>query len=340
MTLKKTVKQLIPSSIWTQLQHLKAKHKLAGYSRTQDARFLKYSANPWNKPNQEELRGQIIYYIHRIEKGLTHGADFRPGFGRNALQSLHDLLEQWRAAHYSTTDATYEAAFSVVMAYIEKHEQEHEPLPAFLNALFPFDNLEKTQAANAVSGVKTVTASEKKSNKKKNFKDLFEGRTSIRQFSKDPVDLNTVEQAIELSMKTPSVCNRQSYRVTLVSNPDLIAKLLTVQGGWRGYAYPPVLAIITSDERSFIYMEEHNEPFVDGGIFTMSLLLSLEYEDLAACPLNLMCSDENATKIRGLASIPDYEVLIACVAIGHFQEKTLAPKSFRYPGSSITRIIR
>lgn len=340
MTLKKTVKQLIPSSIWTQLQRLKAKHKLAGYSRTQDARFLKYSANPWNKPNQEELRGQIIYYIHRIEKGLTHGTDFRPGFGRNALQSLHDLLQQWCAAHYSTTDATYEAALSVVTAYIEKHKQEHEPLPAFLNALFPIDNLEKTQTANAVSGVKTVTASEKKSNKEKNFKELFEGRTSIRQFSKDPVDLDTVEQAIELSMKAPSVCNRQSYRVTLVSNPDLIAKLLTVQGGWRGYAYPPVLAIITSDERSFIYMEEHNEPFVDGGIFTMSFLLSLEYEDLAACPLNLMCSDENAAKIRSLASIPDYEVLIACVAIGHFQEKTLAPKSFRYPGSSITRIIR
>lgn len=340
MKLKTTLKNLIPASAWMQLQRAKAKHKLAGYSRTQDTRFLKFSANPWNKPNQEELRGQIIYYIHRIEKGLTHQSDFRPGFGSNALQSLHNLLNQWRKAHYPSTDTTYKAALSVVMAYIERHEQEHEPLPAFLKALFPMEELKRTQIGCTLAGVKTVTAKEKESNKDKTFKELFEGRTSIRQFAKEPVDLNTVAQAIELAMKTPSVCNRQSYRVTLVSNPDLIARILTVQGGWRGYAYPPMLAIITSDERSFIYMEEHNEPFVDGGIFTMSFLLSLEYENLAACPLNLMCSDSSAAMIRKLASIPDYEVLIACVAIGHFQDRTLAPKSFRYPGSSITRVIR
>ncbi len=338
--LKATLKKLIPGSVWMRLQRIKATHKLAGYSRTQNTRFLKFSANPWNKPNQEELRGQIIYYIHRIEKGLTHGSDFRPGFGQNALQSLHDLLNQWHKAHYPTTDTTYQAAFSIVMADIEKHQQEHQPLPEFLNALFPVQELEKTEANNTIAGVKTITTREKRHNQDKNFKELFEGRTSIRQFAKEPVDLSTVNQAIELSMKTPSVCNRQSYRVTLVSNPDLIGRILTVQGGWRGYAYPPVLAIITSDVRSFIYMEEHNEPYVDGGIFTMSFLLSLEYEGLAACPLNLMCSDANAAKIRKLASIPDYEVLITCVAIGHFQNQTLVPKSFRYSGSSITRIIR
>lgn len=337
--LKKTLKNLIPNSVWIQLQRFKAKHRLDRYSRTQNARFLRFSANPWNKPNQEELRGQIIYYIHRIEKGLTHESDFRAGFGKNALQSLHDLLQQWRTARYPTTDTTYQAALSVVMAYIEKHRQEHQPLPAFLTALFPMEECEEPRSDNTIAGVKLVTAEEKRDNKDKSFKELFQGRASIRQYAKDPVDLDMVRKAIDLAMKTPSVCNRQSYRITLIDAPDRIRKILTVQGGWRGYAYPPVLAVITSDVRSFIYMEEHNEPFVDGGIFTMSFLLALEYENLAACPLNLMCSDENASKVRKFASIPEYESLIVCVAIGNFPERTLAPKSFRYPGSSITRII-
>ena len=337
---KQVIKNLFPRPMWSRLQRAKARYRLTRLSKTQDSQFIKYSANPWNKPNQEELRGQIIYYIHRIEKGLTHVSDFRAGFGRNALQNLHDLMTDWRHAHYPTDDTTYRAALSVVMAYIDKHRQENKELPPFLFTLFPVDELEEKQADNTISGVRTITAEEKRTNKQKNFKELFENRTSVRQYADTPVDLNAIRRAIELSMKTPSVCNRQSYRVTVVTNKQLITRILKIQGGWRGYAAPPALAIITSDVRSFIYMEEHNEPYVDGGIFTMAFLLSLEYENLAACPLNLMCSDESAAKIRHLSQIPDYEVLIDCVAIGNFPEKVLAPKSFRYPGESITRIVQ
>lgn len=43
-------------------------------------------------------------------------------------------------------------------------------------------------------------------------------------------------------MKTPSVCNRQAYRILLVQNPKLIEHALKLQGGWRGYDMPPLLA--------------------------------------------------------------------------------------------------
>ena len=65
----------------------------------------------------------------------------------------------------------------------------------------------------------------------------------------------------------------------------LFMKALKIQGGFLGYAMPPVLLLVTSDIRAFMNNGERNEPFVDGGLFSMSLLYALEAYGLAACPL-------------------------------------------------------
>ena len=49
---------------------------------------------------------------------------------------------------------------------------------------------------------------------------------------------------------------------------------------------------MTADLRAFMGANEHNEGYVDGGLFGMSLLYSLETCGLAACPLNTMFSEE------------------------------------------------
>lgn len=53
--------------------------------------------------------------------------------------------------------------------------------------------------------------------------------------------------------------------------------------------------------------QEHNEGFVDGGLFGMSLLLALEKQVLAACPLNTMFRLKAEKVTRRLLGIPEYE---------------------------------
>ena len=89
--------------------------------------------------------------------------------------------------------------------------------------------------------------------------------------------------------------------------------------------------------RSFVSVEERNEPYIDGGLFAMAFLTALECESLAACPLNTMMREKQEHEIRKLLGVPDYETLIAFVAIGNFPESIESPVSFRYDASAITR---
>ena len=185
--------------------------------------------------------------------------------------------------------------------------------------------------------MKTVRATDKRDNASLDYAALFAGRSSVREYAETPVDMGTVRKAVSMSMKTPSVCNRQAYRVLLISNPKFIEQALALQGGWRGYDAPPGLALISVDVRSFVSVEERNEPYIDGGLFAMAFLTALECESLAACPLNTMMREKQEHEIRKLLGVPDYETLIAFVAIGNFPESIESPVSFRYDASAITR---
>ena len=75
---------------------------------------------------------------------------------------------------------------------------------------------------------------------------------------------------------------------------------------------------------------EHNEGYVDGGLFAMSMLYSLEACGLAACPLNTMFSEENDKKTRDMLGVPDNEVFIMYIAVGRFRESSKICRSQRF----------
>jgi len=87
--------------------------------------------------------------------------------------------------------------------------------------------------------------------------------------------------------------------------------------------------VVTSDISSFIAPTERRQPWIDGGLFAMSLLNALEYYGLAACPLNAMFGVGQEAKLRRLLNIPDGEVLIVFIAVGPKPATTLIPHSVR-----------
>ena len=341
MGVKQKIKAIVPQRAWRALQRGKANIKLASYYSRQRKRFLNNCAGQWNDERFEQLRGTMVYYIHRIEKGLSH-QHFRSGFGRSAFSELKAVMERWRKLSYPVDDVTYQAAQNVIRAYVRKHHEIGEPIPHFVSEWFADEvaSADGSYDGESNAGVKIVRASGKRDNQAKDYATLFAQRTSVREYADTPVDMQSVHEAIAISMKTPSVCNRQAYRILLVRNPKLIKHALDLQGGWRGYAMPPLLALISVDVRSFVSVEERNEPYIDGGLFTMAFLTSLEYESLASCPLNTMMRKQQEHDIRKLLGIPDYEVLIAFVAIGNFPESIESPISFRYKPEAITRELR
>lgn len=338
MGAKQQIKKMVPNHAWRTLQRAKANMKLKSYYSRQRKRFLNNCAGPWNSEQSERLRGTMVYYIHRIEKGLSH-QHFRDGFGKSAFSELKAVMEQWRKHSYPVDDVTYQAAQNVIRAYVRKHHAIGKPVPQFVSEWFPTEvaSADKSCDSVAEAGTKTVRAADKRNNASLDYATLFAGRTSVREYKETAVDREKLHNAVAIAMKTPSVCNRQAYRILFIHNPKFIERALTSQGGWRGYSMPPVLALISVDVRSFVSVEERNEPYIDGGLFAMSFLTALEHESLAACPLNTMMRANQEQEIRKLLGVPDYEVLIAFVAIGNFPESIESPVSFRYQPEFITR---
>lgn len=336
LNIKHALKEIMPNWAWLFLQRSKFASKVFRYSLDDYHRFAQFSAAPWNT-DSEGLRAKTIFYVHRIEKGLSH-TDFRPGFGHNPLNQLSSCLSTWRKLGYSSDDQAYIAAVDVVKAYVRKHQSMHLEVPSFVKKLFPFIDFYDDNSLLS-SGVQTVSGSEKISSRFSDFKTLFSKRCSVREFEDSAVDLAKIMDALDIAKKSPSVCNRQPFRVLIIRENELIDESLEVQGGWRGYPTPPLLLLITVDVRDFVTPEEFAEPYVDGGIYLMSLLLSLEYEGIGACPLNTMFNMSQQKQIRKILHVPANETFIAFVAVGNFREKVLSPISVRYDAKSVLRKI-
>lgn len=340
MSFKGNIKQLLPEGVVSQLRFIKLTITISFAYLRQGHRFIKYSSCSQRYTSIEQVRASMFFYVHRLEKGLSH-TNFRPGFGESALKELASLLSIWQNRHYPETDPAFKAAVDVLAAYKIKHQQLHVPVPDFFEPRFTrFMKSNYSSPDFLISGVRTIHASDKASNSNLDFKDLFNHRSSIREFTADPVNMSLIEEAASIAAKTPSVCNRQCTRLTEILNSKVIKQVLDLQGGWRGYAPPPVLLLVTSDISGFVHIDERNEPFIDGGLYGMSLLMSLEYVGLGACPLNTMMNDQTVQSIKSILRIPDCEELILFIAVGCMPNTVLVPKSYRYPASDHVRQVR
>lgn len=288
--------------------------------------------------NNRIVDSKLIFHAHALEKGLSH-IHFRNGFGKSALNEIHNCLVEYKNNEFSKETLAYKNAMSCLKAYQSRHKELDLPIPLFFEELFVDFKEEIELSDPLIGGYSKLKRIDKENNRSVDFKTLFNNRVSIREFSEEPVDCGLLEEAIELSMKTPSVCNRQSSRVRIIKNKEIIKKALVAQGGFTGYDIPPVLMLVTTDTNSFLHYTERNQIYIDGGLFAMSILIALEYVGLAACALNSMFGIDKEKEVREILDVPENENFIMFISIGNFLEETPYPKSCRFTGKSITTII-
>ena len=83
---------------------------------------------------------------------------------------------------------------------------------------------------------------------------------------------------------------------------------------------------------------ESNQAFVDGGLFSMRLLLSLHSQEIASCCLNTCLPYLDEVEIKKIANIPQSERLIMMIGIGNYKETYEVAISDRVPLSEILNI--
>ncbi|MGB3298546.1 MAG: nitroreductase family protein [Phormidesmis sp.] len=298
------------------------------------SRYLKFSATLAPTSSQKRCLGRITANYHVIEKGLSF-KDTRVGFGSNVVNKLMSLLEDYQTRY--GLDETAQVALNVLYRYYEfnlEHELDNPQLLQRLNKLKATLPAEAQKADESASsgGVLQVTKAAIKQSANVNFREFTAARYSIRHFGEGTVDRQIIEEAVSIALKTPSVCNRQSWKVYAFSDDKAKQTALSYQSGNRGFgSSADKVLVVTTDLNYFIGAKERNQCFIDGGLFSMSLIYALHSLGVGTCCLNWSVTREVDRALKKAVDIPQADSIIMMIAVGHLPEQFKVAFSARRP---------
>jgi nitroreductase len=281
---------------------------------------------------KEKLKYYLVKHCHIVEKGLAL-PDPRKGFGQPKIMDLIKKTRQYEK-HYSDNEIGLMVR-DTLREYLVFHSDDLTVLPpGFLDNLNFFVDEKNAQYKG---GLKYLTKKDMSTLGSDTFEKFLKCRHSVRNFSNAPVDDETILRALAISTNTPSVCNRQGWFVHYYSKKEKIQELLTFQNGNAGFTESiDKLLIVTGSAKAFTRYE-HNQLFIDGGLYSMNLMLSLHAVGLGSCPLNTCMPWFKAKKLKKAAGIPAHEQVIMMVAVGNLLDEFSVAQSEKYPVEKILR---
>lgn len=252
------------------------------------------------------LEALISIEYHRIEKGLSHHQR-REIFGSDAADRLESALNEARVRGMSSTITQY--AESVLQSYGRVIRQERGDRVGWL----------KIRRAAVLNACKIEAQR------------FFESRHSIRCFDPDgKVDTSLLLKAIELARYTPSVCNRQTWRVVICDSEAAKANALALQNGNLGFGHMASHVLIVASDRScFASIGERNQPWIEVGLFAMSLIYALHAQGLGTCCLNWSVEPEKDMALKKALNLPESYAIGMMIAVGALPEQIIAAESRR-----------
>lgn len=303
------------------------------------SRFAQASALGAAPRNETQYAALVTMAYHQIEKGLSLPKP-RHFFGEEPLRKLFALLDRFGET-YKASQATA-AALHALQTYVDWHSQRGLSAPivadtsARLRGLQQRLSLAPGDEHDAVLWVDQPPLPMDPAIREQ----LLAGRRSIRDYAARDVALPLIEEAVRLALFSPSVCNRQAWQVRCLHDPETISRALLHQNGNRGFGHTVNrLLIVTAKLGAFVYAGERNQGWIDGGLFSMSLMLSLHSMGLASCPLNWNHEAHSDRAFRQEFDVPNDEAVIMFIAVGHYKPGYFICASPRLPVSRVLKFI-
>jgi len=291
-------------------------------------RFALHSSVFKLRGSQGNQKAKLTLYFHKIEKAMALPKP-RAGFGRAwILSDFLPLLE-----HYCEDfgyDDTVGACCLNLEAYCVFNQQMGAKWPDLEAKVAELLNTMVRPESGLAGGVKMLTRQELNASGSMNFSRFVATRHSVRNFSTQPVSKDVVECAVSIAQRTPSVCNRQPWHVYGICEKRLMRAALELQNGNAGFSENiQILLIVVGDLSTMLTPGERNEIWVDGGMFSMSLVYALHSLGLGTCCLNLCHNASEEDHLRELVGIAAAHRPIMMIAIGQLPEVLMVACSQR-----------
>lgn len=335
--MRKLVKSLFPKRMVILYKRLKKQKNLVQFFWYDFIRFSKYSASiKGDYENRATLIAAITMDYHRIEKGLTM-LQPREKFGLWFIPTLIDNVIRYKLSFGN--HAMLLAAFSALKNYMEFHADRGVSIPELESRYARLSEVLR-EVGEVQESVRRIKLSDlKRSIANSNFKNLALARHSIRSFRPTLVSDKIICDAVEIASKSPSVCNRQAWRVYYITGEKL-DQLLPLQNGNLGFRNEiKNLAIVTGKVSYMRHSTERNQVYIDGGLFCMSLMYALLSMEIGSCPLNWCVAPSTDKRLRSIIDIAPDEEVIMYLALGYFADYSLVAASPRNAASEIITFI-
>ena len=275
-------------------------------------RYCRFSG--WEEDfSNQKIRG---YYVLKVYHALEKSMSYSRRNVESGWANAEKLIELIKVADKSQNIGWQDlAGLDVLEKFISRVDNDASPnKKPIIRELAKIKFKERAAEDNGVKIIKKIDIEEGGLIDPEKF---FFSRFSLREFSEKTVDDVIVKRAIGLAMKSPSVCNRQAWHVYHTDDHDLIVKTLSHQDGNRGFGHKvPNLIIIAADLEAFIPGREHYQHWIDGGLFSMSLVYALHSLGIASCCLNWSQSPQNDLKLRGALNIRSCDKTVMMLAFG------------------------
>lgn len=153
---------------------------------------------------------------------------------------------------------------------------------------------------------------------KRQIYDFLHSRVSCRIFNAKIIDDSIWNEVIELAADAPNGCCRQTSRIYVVSDKEIIKKLKPNIGGATGFSNGiPYLLCVTADVRPYACMDRML-PYVDASLFVENLVLACRANNIFTTILNFQhASNRERECVMRCLNIPSYERVILFIAAGY-----------------------
>jgi nitroreductase len=159
---------------------------------------------------------------------------------------------------------------------------------------------------------------------------VIRSRRSVRVFSEEPVEEDTLRQIFEAGNQAPSACNLQGWRFRRLDDAERqrLAKL----GGADFVARAPFACLVLYPRSSDAYHDEVQS----AAACIQNMLLKATELGLSGC---WVCHLPAAWRLRRALAIPMHYRIIACVVLG-YPRRELRPVARKHPVDQLFELER
>lgn len=273
---------------------------------------VKFNSYSPFEDKQKRLFYRIVILTHTVEKGLSLDSP-KKLFGREKLRTLMSLIRNYDSS-YSLFPL--QMASGALESYLELHAKSRVKDDFLLQVSDWLDEINTIADIQPTGGYKLIENFG--FNVGSSHSDFMSSRFSCRAYRDELVDPKLLREIILTAQSAPSQCNRQSSRVHCYQEKNKIKELLTLQSGSAGFIDSVSnLFVVTSELTAWGGAGQRNQAYVDGALFSMSLMLSCQAFGVATCPLNLAILNKVESKIKNSGNIHGRERLIMMIAFGY-----------------------